>query len=411
VYLRNWVQCRRIAKHYAIGKNETFESQKRLPSEPNVVVLGCGMGGFTVSSLISKQVGGSAVVTVVEPNERIAFAPAFQWLVFGWRQAEKIQRAPTNLSKKRNVRMVNDKVEKIDLKGRTIRTSSQTIRYDKLVIALGAEFAFDQVPGLEAYSHNAYSIEGALKLRDAIDSFDGGTIAIGISRLPIKCPPAPYELALLLEEHFRRTKKGVEIFFFTPEPHPIPAAGTVIGKQVERLLNSRGIKYLPKTKLVKVDQDRIVFENGSELKHDLLVTTPPHRSSQIVRDAGLTDESGWIPVNPNNLATRHEDVFAIGDITSIETPHGHAPYLPKAGVFAQGQAEVLANNLAVSITKKGEMKQWGGEGSCYLQVAKSESAFLKGTFLSNPPRLEFHPPRRKWFLEKVRLEKEWLKLR
>ena len=360
------------------------------------------MGGFTVSSLVSKQVGSSAVVTVVEPRTLLPFPPAFQWLVFGWRQPETIQLDVKGLSKRKNARMVNDKVERIDLKGRTVKTSSQTIRYDNLVISLGAEFAFDQVPGLEAYSHNAYSIEGALKLRGAVDNFNGSTIAIGISRLPIKCPPAPYELALLLEEHFRRTKKNVEIYFFTPEPHPIPAAGTVIGKQVERLLNSRGIKYLPKTKLAKVDMNRVVFDNGSELKHDLLVTTPPHHSSQIVRDAGLTDESGWIPVNPHNLATRHEDVFAIGDITSIETPHGHAPYLPKAGVFAQGQAEVVANNLAVSITKKGEMKQWGGEGSCYLQVAKSESAFLKGTFLSNPPRLEFHPPRRKWFLVSLR---------
>ena len=382
-----------------------------MPSEPNVVVLGCGMGGFTLTHLISKHVGGSATVTVIEPKEQIAFAPAFHWLVFGWRQPGKIQKEPTNLSKKKNVRMINDRVEKIDLKGRTIKTPSQTIRYDKLVIALGAEFAFDQVPGLEAYSQNAYSIEGALKLREAINSFNGSTIAIGISRLPIKCPPAPYELALLLEEHFRRIKKQVEIYFFTPEPHPIPAAGTVIGKQVERLLNGRGINYLPKTKLSKVDQDRVLFENGSELKYDLLVATPPHRASHIVEDAGLTDESGWIPVNPYNLASRHEDVFAIGDITSIETPHGHAPYMPKAGVFAQGQAEILANNLAVSITKKGEMKQWGGEGSCYLQVAKSESAFLKGAFLSNPPRLEFHPPRRKWFLEKVKLEKEWLKLK
>src|SRR5207249_3299126 len=120
---------------------------------------------------------------------------------------------------------------------------------------------------------------------------------------------------------------------------------------------SRGIKYLSKTKLARVDKDKVIFDNGSELKYDILITTPPHRSSQVVRDAGLTDDSGWIPVNPYNLATRHEDVFAIGDITSIETPHGHAPYLPKAGVFAQGQAEVVANNLAVSLTKKGEMKE------------------------------------------------------
>jgi len=381
-----------------------------LPSEPNVVVLGCGMGGFTLSNLVSKRVGNSAVVTVVEPRERLPFAPAFQWLVFGWRQPETIQRDLTRLSKRKNVRIVNAKVEKIDLKGRTVKTPSQTIKYDKLVIALGPELAFDQVSGLEAYSHNAYSLEGALKLREAMINFNGGTIAMGISRLPIKCPPAPYELALLLEEHFRRAKKRIEIHFFTPEPHPVPAAGSVIGKQVERLLNQRGIKYLSKTKLAKVERDKVVFENGSELKYDILVTTPPHRASQVARDAGLTDESGWIPVNPHSLATRHEDVFAIGDITSIETPHGHAPYLPKAGVFAQSQAEVVANNLAVSLTKKGALKQWGGEGSCYLQVAKSESAFLKGSFLSNPPRLEFHPPRRKWFLEKLRLEKEWLKL-
>jgi sulfide:quinone oxidoreductase len=382
-----------------------------LPSRPNIVVLGCGMGGFTVSNLISKQVGSSAIVTVIEPKARLAFAPAFQWLVLGWRQPDKIQRDHRNLSRKKNVHMVNERVERIDVKERTIKTGSETVRYDKLVIALGTEFAFDQVPGLEAYSHDAYSIEGALKLREAIDNFSGGTIALGISRLPIKCPPAPYELALLLEEHFRRAKKRVEVYFFTPEPHPIPAAGSVIGKQVERLLNSRGIKYLPKSKLVKVERNSVVFDDGSELKFDLLVTTPPHRASQVVRDAGLTDESGWIPVNPHNLATRYEDVFAIGDITSIETPHGHAPYLPKAGVFATGEAEIVANNLAVSITKKGGMMQWNGEGSCYLQVGKSESAFLKGAFLSNPPRLEFHPPRRKWFLEKLRLEKEWLKLR
>src|SRR3989442_1613472 len=203
------------------------------------------MGGFTAASLISRQMGGSGLVTVVEPQSRLPFPPAFQWLVFGWRQPEKIQRNPTGLTKRKNVRMVSEKVEKIDVSGRSVKTQSQTIRYDKLVISLGSVF----------------------------------------------------------------------------------------GKQVERLLNSRGIKYLSKTKLARVDKDKILFDNGSELKYDILVTTPPHRSSQVVRDAGLTDDSGWIPVNPHNLATRHEDVFAIGAITSIETPHGHAPYLPKAGVF------------------------------------------------------------------------------
>src|SRR5947199_10792818 len=117
-------------------------------------------------------------------------------------------------------------------------------------------------------------MEVAMKIRDANTNLGGGTLARGISRLPIKCPPAAYELALLLEEHFRRAKRRAEIHFFTPEPHPVPAAGTVIGKQVERLLNTRGIKYLSKTKLARVDKDKVIFDDGSELKYDILITTP-----------------------------------------------------------------------------------------------------------------------------------------
>src|SRR5205807_5176077 len=117
--------------------------------------------------------------------------------------------------------------------------------------------------------------------------------------------------------------------------------------------------------------------------------TPPPRSSQVVRDAGLTDDSGWIPVNPHNLATRHEDVFAIGDITSIETPHGHAPYLPKAGVFAQGQAEVVANNLAVSITKKGEMKQWAVKVPATSRSQSRKAPFSRGPFFLILPDWSF----------------------
>src|SRR3989442_15856871 len=115
------------------------------------------MGGFTLSNLVSKRVGNSAVVTVVEPRERLPFAPAFQWLVFGWRQPETIPPGLTRLSKRKNVRIVNAKVEKIDLKGRTVNTPSQTIKYDNLVIVLGAELAFDQVSGLQAYIPTPYS--------------------------------------------------------------------------------------------------------------------------------------------------------------------------------------------------------------------------------------------------------------
>ena len=374
----------------------------------NILVLGCGLGGFGAASLISKQVGTSGTVTIVEPRPRIPFPPTFPLITFGWRKPEKIQKGLKTLARRKNIRMVEEKAEKIDINSRTVRTPSQELSYDKLVIALGAELAFDSIPGLEAYGHNFYSLDGAVKLRDAVEKFDEGKIAVGVCRIPFKCPAAPYEITLLLEQHAREAKMNVEIQLFTPEPHPVPAAGSVIGKQVARLLASRGIKYLPKTKLSRVEKDKLFFQDGSEMHYDLFIGVPPHRPPKIVLDSGLAESSGWIPVNPYTLATRHEDVYAIGDVTSIDTPHGHVPFLPKAGVFAQGQAEIVANNIAVSVTGKGQIKRWDGRGACHLQVSKSEAAFLQGSFLSNPPKLEFHPPSRKWYLDKVKREKNWL---
>ncbi len=374
----------------------------------NVVVLGCGLGGFAVSSRLSKQIGSRGTVTVVEPREKIPFPPTFPWLTFGSRKPEKVQKSLRSLQRRKNVRFVQEKAEKIDTSVRTVQTQSGEVAYDKLVVSLGAELALDQVPGLSEFSQVFYSLDGAMKLSKEIEVFPGGAIVVGICATPFKCPVAPYEMAFLIEENMRRRKRSAEISLFTPEPHPVPAAGSVIGKQVQRLLASRGVKYLPKTKPSRIEKDKVVFDDGSELRNDPLITVPPHRAPKMVVDSGLTGASGWVPVNPQNLATKFEDVYAIGDVAAIETPHGHVSFLPKAGVFAQGQAEVVADNLAASITGKGSFRQWDGTGNCHMQVSRSESAFLQGAFLSNPPHLEFHPPSRKWLLDKVKRERNWL---
>lgn len=375
---------------------------------PNVVVLGGGLGGMTASKLLSSQVGRSGTVTLVEPRATIPLPSSLPWIALGWREPKKIQRNLKTLARRKNVRIVPERVERIDIARRKIATSSQEVAFDKLVVSLGAELALDSIPGLEENSQILYTLEGAIKLRDALENFSTGRIVVGVCGTPYKCPAAPYELSLLLEEKMRLGKKKAEIELFTPEPSPLPAAGTVIGKQVERLLSSRGIKYSSKMKPSRIEKNRVLVENGTEINYDLFIAIPPHRPPKVVVQAGLAEPSGWIPVNPQNLATKHQDVYAIGDVSSIETPHGHVPFLPKAGVFAQGQAEVVANNVAFSITGKGQLKQWDGRGACHLQVSKSESAFLQGSFLSNPPKLEFYPANRKWYLDKVKREKAWL---
>ena len=380
-----------------------------MPSNDKVVVLGCGMGGLAVSRLLSEK-APSASITIVEQKKSFEFAPSLPLLAMGRREPKTIRRvfaAP----RKRKVRLINGRVTSIDTKSKSVNTESEELNYDHLIVSMGVDFSPSDVPGLENYAHQFYDFESAIKLRDALEHFGDGKIVIGISRLPIKCPVAPYGLALLLQDHFAKTKKNVAIEFFTPEPYPAPAAGPVIGKQVERLLAAKGIMFRPKVKLSKVDKDKIVFDGKIELPYDILIVVPPHKCPTVVVEAGLVDASGWVPVSPHTLATRFEKVYAIGDVTSIETPHAHVPFLPKSGSFTLGQAEIVANNIAMSINGKGERKTWDGTGSCFLEVNKGESAMLRGAFLSNPPRLEFHPPRRKWQVEKTKLEEYWMKYR
>jgi sulfide:quinone oxidoreductase len=381
-----------------------------LSTKNNVVILGCGVGGLVAAGELARKTRRQASITLIERKQTVHFPPSFPWVMMGWRQPKQVQRNFSFLSKK-GIKLVKDTVKSIDTRKKRVGTEASSLEYDHLVVALGAEYAPESIPGFIEHAHHIYDLESAVKFREAVQNFQGGNVLIGVSKTPFKCPTAPYEAALLLEEQFRREKKNFKIQFFTPEKQPVPTAGPVLGKQVEKMLVSRGIEYHPKKELVEVKQDRVLFKDGEEMSFNLLMAVPPHRCPKPVIDAEMTDASGWVAVNSQTLATKFNDVYAVGDVTAIETPHGHMPFLPKAGVFAEAQAEVVANNLAYAITGKGERKAWDGSGYCFLGVSKSESAFLKGSFLSNPPRLEFHPPRRKWYLDKVAFEKNWMKRR
>jgi sulfide:quinone oxidoreductase len=368
------------------------------------VILGCGLGGLVAASTLARKTRGKGSIVVVERKTSFQLPALFPGLMMGWRKPNQTQRDLKALARKK-IKIINENVKSIDIAKRRVKTDSSDLSYDHLIVALGAEYAPDDIPGLKEHAHHVYDLESAVKFRDALETFPGGIIALGVSRLPFKCPAAPYEAALLLEDHFRKTGKKATFQFFTPEPHPVPAAGPVIAKQVERLLAERGIQYHPKKKLARVEKGKARFDDGEEIAFDLLFAVPPHKCPGPVVEAGLSEASGWVPVNPYTLATKFDDVYAVGDVAGVETPHGHMPFLPKAGVFARGQAEVVANNIAVAMTGKGERVAWDGTGECFLQVSKGESAFLRGTFLSKPPRLEFHPPRRKWQLERGKWEK------
>ena len=333
-------------------------------ADSTVLVLGGGIGGVVAARRLRQRLGRGHRVVLVDREDRHYFPPSYPWVMVDWRKPDVAHRELSVLSRK-GIEFVQGSVTGIDLEGRTVHTDTGDRSWDYLVTALGTEMTYESVPGLAEDSHLFYSLEGATRLRDALAEFPGGKVVVMVAGLPYRCPAAPYEGALLIDYFFRNRgmRDRVEIKFFTPEPAPLPVAGPQLGDAVEGLLASRSIAFTPGTKPTGVDAGakEVTFEDGSREAYDLLVTIPQHRAPAVIRESGLVGESGWIEVDRGTLATAVPNVYALGDVTSIKLASGLP--LPKAGVFAHKQAEVVAENIAADAHGKERRSIFDGHGS------------------------------------------------
>ena len=259
--------------------------------------------------------------------------------------------------------------------------------------------------------HNFYTLAGAEALRNALAGFTGGKLVVLTAAPAYKCPAAPYEAAMLLEAACR--KRGIrdrtQIALYAAEPAPMGVAGPEVSKAVRQMVESKGVVYYPEHQIQEVDGNgrRLKFANGAEAQFDLLAYVPPHRAPKVVRGSGLVGENGWVSVDRHTLETKYSGVYALGDVVAIPLKLGKP--LPKAGVFAHAEAEVVARNIVRGITGKGEPASFDGEGACFIETGGGKAGMGKGNFYAEPvPQMKLHPPGRRWHLAKVLLEKRWL---
>ncbi|MBI5328700.1 MAG: NAD(P)/FAD-dependent oxidoreductase [Deltaproteobacteria bacterium] len=375
-----------------------------------IVILGGGVGGLVSANELAERLREKADVVLIDKEKSHIFSPSFLWLMLGLRRPEWICRGLQSLEKK-GVRFINAQIDGIDLGKRMVTTGSGNFNYDYLIISLGAELNPDAVPGFTASAHNLYTLDGTTRLRDALKGFSGGRVVILVSGMPFKCPAAPYEAALLIDYYLR--KKGLrdksDIQIWTPEPLPMPVAGPVLGNAVKDILLSRGIGFNPNTKVISIESDKkeIVFEGDKRVGFDLMVGIPAHKAPQVVKDAGLLGESGWVAVDKGTLRTKYEDVYAIGDITGIKLPNGKA--LPKAGVFAHLEAEIVAKNITTEINGGKSFAVFDGKGYCFLEMGFGKAGFASGNFYAEPdPAIKLKNPGRLWHWGKIAFEKYWM---
>jgi len=340
-----------------------------------IVVLGAGFGGLELSSRLSAEFGTSLDLVLIDKSPEFVFGFSKLDVMFGHAPPEAV-RHPYREIAMPGVRFVQSSVRSIDPTTRRVETDDGGFDADILVVGLGADLHADATPGLVEGGHEFYTVAGAFALRDVLDRFEGGRVVIAVTSTPFKCPPAPSEAALLLHDFLtaRGLRERSQISLVMPLGVPIPpspgASEALLGAFAER-----GIQWHGDRLVRELDPGRQVarLSDGGELSYDLFLGVPVHRVPAVVEESGLA-VGGWIPVNPKTLETNFPDVYAIGDVTSVGTP--------KAGVFAEGQAAVVADAVAARIRGDKTSAQYDGRGICYLEFGHGNVAKVDVTFLS-----------------------------
>ena len=370
-----------------------------------VLILGGGFGGVVSARRLKETLDERDEVILVDRRDYFMVGFRKSWALVGQSTLEAGQRPLDSLTSL-GIRVMHDPVTRIDPLAHTAWMGDQRLSADALVIALGAELAPEAVPGFQENAYNVYDPNDIPRAAQALQNFSGGKLLFGVFGVPYKCPPAPYEMALLIREALQDRGVSADIEVFTPQPVSMPLLGQAGCDIIESRLADQGITFLPNRKATAVEAGEVVFTN--ERRHfDLLFGVPPHRPPAVVRESGLVGESGWVSVSSRTLETQFPGVYAVGDVVQIMMANGKP--LPKAGVFAEAMGETAADHIAATFAGREPDATFKGEGGCYLEVGDGQAMLVKGHFLAMPePEIELTEASRRYLEEKRSFEAQRL---
>ncbi|MGZ4143910.1 MAG: NAD(P)/FAD-dependent oxidoreductase [Actinomycetota bacterium] len=363
-----------------------------------VVVLGGGVGGTLTANLLDKKLGKDVHVTVVDPTGMHVYQPGFLYVALGQANGRWLARDERTLLR-RHVDLAVDESTAIDAENGTVTLAhGDVLPFDYLVLSTGARLVPEQVPGMMEGAFHFYSMDGALRLREALRRFGGGRIVLGIAGIPYKCPPAPLEFLLMLERSLqdRGIRDRSEITLLSP----LNRAFTIepVSKMITPIMESRGINVSMFFNVESVDPSAGTVESleGEKAEYDLLVLVPPHRGQSVIERSGLGDAGGWVPTDRTTLQhPDHDRVFAIGDATNLP--------ISKSGSTAHFEAPVVAGRIAAFVKGGRPDESYGGKVMCFLETGGRRSTVLRFDFEHPPvpPKPSLHWHIAKWLFNRL----------
>jgi len=372
----------------------------------NILILGGGFGGLAAANELRQSLPSDFKITLIDKKDYFMMDLVKLWILNGTREFEFSKRPLQPIAKK-GIDFINEEVIKIDPKNRVVTTRSEELSYDYLIISLGAELAPEQIPGLSEHGLILYEIKDVPKIRDAAKKMKTGKIVMAIMGMPYKCPPAPYEAALLIKSMLKDSgvDESVQIDFYSPASITLPAAGPQVSEELLQLLKSKGINFHGSHKTISVRVNTLKFEN-SETNFDLLIAVPPHKAPVVVVESGFAQQGKFIHVD-RSCKTSFEKVYAIGDVNEIMVTDKIA--VPKAGIFAEGEGVTVAKNIVSQIKREQEKAIFDGKGGCFVEVGKKTAGYLEVDMFATPnPVTMLKQPTQENFMNKEKFEKDRL---
>ena len=351
----------------------------------HVLILGAGFGGLELATRLSEGLGDEIEIDLIDKSAGFVFGFSKLDVMFGKATPDNVFHHYGSINKP-GVRFTQTTIRSIDPRQKSVVTDAGSFVADIVVVALGADLDPSATPGLLEGGNEFYTVPGAYALRDVLHSFEGGDVVVGVTSTPFKCPPAPSETALLMHEflvnHGCRGTSTISLVMPLGVPIP-PSPGA--SRALLAAFEERGIDWYPERMVKGIDPERqvAVLSDGGEMPFDLFLGVPKHKAPTVVEESGLAVD-GWIPVDPLTLETGYPDVYAVGDVTSVGTP--------KAGVFSEGQASVVADQILAKV-RSGSSPTYDGHGTCYLEFGDGTVATVDVTFFSGAaPVGEFSGP-------------------
>jgi sulfide:quinone oxidoreductase len=361
----------------------------------HVVILGAGFGGLELCTRLAEDLPDDVHVTLIDQRDSFVFGFSKLDVMFGRQPLAEVRSYYRDIAKP-TVTFKQETVTSIDPVAKRVVTDGGTYDADILVVALGADYDLDATPGLREGGYEFYSPEGADAVRSVLPTITSGHVVISVLGPFFKCPPAPNETAFMLHDLLvaRGVRDAVTIHLLSTMGKPIPVSADT-SDAIMALLDERDIKHRWSTRVVRLDPDAKVahLEDGSTLPYDLFLGIPVHCAPPVCVTSGLTEDDGWIAVDPRTLATKFPDVYAVGDCTS-------AP-VPRAGVIAEGEATTVADVLVHRFRGGEEPAPYPGLVTCYVEMGDGTVGRTDVTFLAGPTvTAVYQPPSRELAAEK-----------